>query len=48
MKMDITIRDIILDALERKGYWLECNGNEIIVTDEDTTAAVKVTVEVMP
>lgn len=46
--MNTTIRDIILDALENKGYWLECNANEITITDEDTTTAVKITVEVIP
>lgn len=47
--MNTTIRDIILDALENKGYWLlECNANEITITDENTTTAVKVTVEVIP
>ncbi len=46
--MDEIIRQIIIEALEHKGYDVSDEWDGVHVTQEDTSTGVKITVEVEP
>ena len=47
--MEINVRDIILNALENEGYFLELTKEGIIfVEDEDRTTRVAIHIEITP